>query len=1310
MADTDASHLPDGPRDSGASLKIAHALGARPTAAKTIEHLEDGKIVYLAGKHIACFEWDNPQHRFIQKSPKTAEIVTFCVSANHKYIALAERLVEGSLQVNIYTQHTGSKVRSLEFKYLSKLPVVSMCFSTDNKYLATVTALPDVYIYLWQVDKSRLVGMIDVSFQINSVTISPWAYWTLCTTGPSSLKVWRLNEKQLKPFDVLPRRAKDAAALSGGTSAVNTSNQAPPTFRFTCHTWYDEEKLVAGTEEGDLLVVENLETKRILRSVHGEALAITSIQCVARGLILGGDGGIVSLMERTFDDTTYFKPLRRIAMGQTARVLDISVAPKEDNAVVSFKNNTMTLIALENIDVQTKDTEATTSASSLTTPLSIGFHDDEITAVDVCVQKPIIATGSLDKTVRMWNFYKRRVEFVKAFEEEVLSLALHPTGLRIVVGFKSYMRMYNVLTNDLHFCHEFPLKACSEVRFSNGGHAFAAVIAHRILVFNTYDFQCTTQLNGHTVLIRSISWSANDLFITSADLNGIVYRWQVEGQKREDIDDSRKNVSYSCVRSDDASGMVAAIGTCRIAEAGMGEGDVTVRSLLPGHEPRVVRLGLTTAKLPAQRKQHTAEAALSLNAQTLFVGAPNGCLQLYRWPLHDDSQPYQTVEIHSGEILYVLMSRDERFIFTVGEDRSLFMFDVDAMIDGRSVTRKPFNYAAFEDVCYVLQSDMDEKSREVHHLKEELEELALTKLREEQALTHKYEVERATKEEEAQAQIEFLDRQLDQSKKQREDAEGALSENARQLEAMNLKAAEELEALYTKRSDEANARYKQLKTERDDLVVRYENQLFKLNKEMEMERKRLEDKLKETESRLSLEIEKLQEQEKKNKQLADGMLDQTIADYETMIDEITQKHQSEMTRTEEDLARAINSGSTGERDSDRLRKERAALMLQLGERDKQIGELEQVVEKKKKENESLRKEMYVRFESISTAEKKIQQLKKQTSELEKLRYVLTFKFNELKKEVAPKDKQIGFLSTRVEEMDHELEKVALDREGLKQALERKEERMQVLQREIRGQNTTLEDKERVVTALLRELADLVAQTDHKRLAMQLKDVVTRFGSKHKRMEHSAEEDRTAEFERQREYMESQLSCIRRQNRQKEGNLRLENQRGTAENAILVKEINELRHEKKQLVTKCNMVEAQVKEARLALQRATTASTPAGAPTGSPSPNDDSKPDLSASATPTDLPSRRGRLVRGPTRALRDVAQLDSDKIARVIAQVERNNAEMERQQEEIGRLRDFVAHLLVRAEADRDLSAAEKQRHDEIRKHLEEGQMEQAEA
>lgn len=36
--------------------------------------------------------------------------------------------------------------------------------------------------------------------------------------------------------------------------------------------------------------------------------------------------------------------------------------------------------------------------------LTFPFHRDAITGMDTCIRKPLIATCSMDKSVRIWNF------------------------------------------------------------------------------------------------------------------------------------------------------------------------------------------------------------------------------------------------------------------------------------------------------------------------------------------------------------------------------------------------------------------------------------------------------------------------------------------------------------------------------------------------------------------------------------------------------------------------------------------------------------------------------------------------------------------------------------------------------------------------------------------------------------------------------------------------------------------------------------------------------------------------------------------
>lgn len=72
-----------------------------------------------------------------------------------------------------------------------------------------------------------------------------------------------------------------------------------------------------------------------------------------------------------------------------------------------------------------------------------------ITGLDVCIRKPLVATSSLDRTVRIWNWQDTALELVKTFQDEAFSVALHPNGLLMLVGFEDKLRLMTVLMDDL---------------------------------------------------------------------------------------------------------------------------------------------------------------------------------------------------------------------------------------------------------------------------------------------------------------------------------------------------------------------------------------------------------------------------------------------------------------------------------------------------------------------------------------------------------------------------------------------------------------------------------------------------------------------------------------------------------------------------------------------------------------------------------------------------------------------------------------------------------------------------------------------
>eukprot|EP00756_Hemistasia_phaeocysticola_P030436 Hpha_TRINITY_DN16287_c2_g9::TRINITY_DN16287_c2_g9_i2::g.11752::m.11752 len=300
------------------------------------------------------------------------------------------------------------------------------------------------------------------------------------------------------------------------------------------------------------------------------------------------------------------------------------------------------------------------------------------------------------------------------------------------------------------------------------------------------------------------------------------------------------------------------------------------------------------------------------------------------------------------------------------------------------------------------------------------------------------------------------------------------------------------------------------------------------------------------------------------------------------------------------------------------------------------------------------------------------------------------------------------MNERTDEMLHELQKIRDDRETLRQALGGKNDKIRVIQRETFSRRKVLDSKEKLIRSLLHELQGLLGRGDLKGLVYDLRDVVTDYARRYDTDECEEGRAGSHEFHRQRAHIEKRLSTAEKQNDRRRDNLQKDNQRKTSENTTLVREVNDLRHEKKNILARTLHVEEQVKEARAALAKALGQQTP-GAHAGRAS----QSPTREEGATPvfnmTKRPSTAGAAQQRPgsskprtlsSARLREITSLDPVRIAAIIQQVERNNAEMLRQQEEIQRLRDFVSHLLARADMETDLTPAQQGENAEIRNQL----------
>ena len=162
----------------------------------------------------------------------------------------------------------------------------------------------------------------------------------------------------------------------------------------------------------------------------------------------------------------------------------------------------------------------------------------------LCVRKPLIATCAADKSVRIWNYVDKTMELMRTFEEDPCSIALHPNGLHVLVGFTDKLRLMNLLMDDIRTFKEFSIKACIECKFSRGGDLFAAAAGNAVNVYNFYTFVCIAQLRGHNQKVLSLNFDPSGTSLLSAGMDGGVICWDLnKGVRTGEL--NQKGVVYT---------------------------------------------------------------------------------------------------------------------------------------------------------------------------------------------------------------------------------------------------------------------------------------------------------------------------------------------------------------------------------------------------------------------------------------------------------------------------------------------------------------------------------------------------------------------------------------------------------------------------------------------------------------------------------------------------------------------------------------------------------------------------------------------
>jgi len=418
------------------SLAFRHVFGLKNNVKGNVSFTDEKHVLYPAGHNTILYQTDiKTQTRVFPGTEHSEGITCLSVSPNRKFLAVCERLHDKAI-CSIFDIHTGKRRRNiLTFPDCDAREFVCAQFSADNKFLITQGGPPDCTLVSWSWDKAKPQGHVKVSNMTGSVihecSFNPQDSNVVCVVGDGVFKFFKLQEGQLK-------------SQPNGKLLV----QAQANQNYVCHAWLYDNKLVVCSEAGDALLFDTGgEFKTVLLCSPGEHRSLLCITAFGKGFIAGGDGGIIRVYEKADDPKELFKKAREVKLdvtssGGVAAAIAMAISPTEETLAIATSNAQLLQMSLSSSDILKAEESAMDHVLT-------SFHSGPILGLDVCIRKQLVATCGVDRSVRIWNYFEKTQEQCKFFGEEAYSIAFHPSGFHLIVGFSDKLRLMNVIMEDI---------------------------------------------------------------------------------------------------------------------------------------------------------------------------------------------------------------------------------------------------------------------------------------------------------------------------------------------------------------------------------------------------------------------------------------------------------------------------------------------------------------------------------------------------------------------------------------------------------------------------------------------------------------------------------------------------------------------------------------------------------------------------------------------------------------------------------------------------------------------------------------------
>lgn len=1057
--------------------------------------------------------------------------------------------------------------------------------------MACVTDDSDPKIVFYHLNKNKPPITCNLESAGDKISINPEDNHTIAITGNAMLRIYRVHENSIRANPNIPKLEMDQ--------------------NFTDHDWLDVDNLAVGTDKGKLYIVTRKDQKYTVSQVVRDSffvrdVPVASIKAFSKGLVMCSEEGHFSFWkkfdsaadEEPKDDNTklflhsFWGPQEKF-MSPTS----VDINAKEDSLLVAYKNNHISSLNLAGIVNQETPIVHTDGRDEGLAPyrdspdlrlrhkqvkfvsLYKGFHFGAIDFIEVCAQRPLVATCSNeDSYVRIWNYMDFRNEFSFRAKLDMpdsdstralLSMAFHPNGYYVALGTTSAVKIIYIMENRQKDYRDLSIKGVTLLKFSRGGQYLAAAFKnkannnhYKINVFDAYTLEMIGSYNSHNVRCTELIWSFNDYYLYSSGDDGCIRAWSRFKKIDENAIITEKNMNFGSVTCDRDS-------TLFMTAEETSNGNPTGTYYLKDKTENGV---VQTYQFSVAHKKPTKICLFEtpIRHEALIVGTETGRVLVY--PKNIKEGYYQEISAHIDPVSSICTDITGRFLFTAGKDGILHIYQVVSKLNDQVL--KESDEAADGVEIYQLQSkcvhrdlanmilverkDIDQYKERIEKHIQKVEELGsrLEHISNENKL--KLEEAKKAAEEKLRDEVAKLNERYNQlvTVKQSVDAQNT---NLLKLNDENhLKAVEDLEALYEKKLSYENDKYIRLETE---LMEERRNNELKLAEIRDSNAKALM-RLRQDFASSFEEAQRNYEQTKETTKNLDNEYKKRLAqqeeEHELEIRELNSKHK-------EDLTKSMKANSKLNKEKEGLAQQlkiatdsKDSLTNQITLKDQEIARLQGRNRDQELKIEKLKKELEQTSETLRKKEKNIYDAKSKINDLQKAKHVLSFRTTEMRKSLEPKEAQIEKLKEELFKLETEFESVFKTTHEQQENLRRRDEHIQKLQAQLKEQTILTKKRDNELNKIKMDLLNCSKMKDNKSLAQEFNKVYQRHVVEEKIREEKPDPKLIGELKRQIDFLENTIHQVNIAAEKQMRNRGVEIAKRTNDNMKLITDLNEMK--------------------------------------------------------------------------------------------------------------------------------------------------------